>query len=540
MAVTAKKKVVEIIPIRAVEQTNGETVSQKKRVCAYCRVSTNNEEQLESYENQVSYYTNYIQNKSEWSFVDIYADEGISGTGTKNRIEFQRMIKDAKEGEIDLILTKSISRFARNTMDLLKYVRELKEKGIAVLFEKENINTLESAGEVFLTIFSSIAQDESRNISENSRWGIVKGFKDGKVFCNTTRFLGYDKDENGELIINEKEAEIVRRIYREYLEGKSYISIAKGLEKDGISTGTGNKKWWDSTVAGILANEKYCGTLLQQKTITVDYLSHKRVKNKGLDAQYRIEDNHEAIIPKEIFEKVQDERERRALTVGTLAGDRNKYSSKYPFSGKLICGDCGSVFRRRTWNSNNSSKKIVWQCKTYLQKGKEVCTAKSVSERVLEEAFVDVFNRLKNNSEGFIETLTKNIEKVLAKRAENTDLIEIEDKIEVSKEELKGLIKLRTKGQMDEEVYNEEYVRISNELESLRQDKSKIETGNLSIEQHKEKVDEIIKVIKEQEGLLTEFDDKIFNALIDRIEVLESTHFVFVLRNGMRVEEIQE
>ncbi|UZW12550.1 recombinase family protein [Clostridium pasteurianum] len=537
MAVTAKKKVVEIIPIRAVEQTNGETVSQKKRVCAYCRVSTNNEEQLESYENQVSYYTNHIQNKSEWSFVDIYADEGISGTGTKNRIEFQRMIKDAKEGKIDLILTKSISRFARNTMDLLKYVRELKEIGIAVLFEKENINTLESAGEVFLTIFSSIAQDESRNISENSRWGIVKGFKDGKVFCNTTRFLGYDKDENGELIINEKEAEIVRRIYREYLEGKSYQKIADGLERDGIPTITGNKKWWDSTVTGILANEKYCGTLLQQKTITVDYLSHKRVKNKGLDAQYRIEDNHEAIIPKEIFEKVQDERERRALTVGNLAGDRNKYSSKYPFSGKLICGDCGSVFRRRTWNSNNSSKKIVWQCKTYLQKGKKACTAKSIGEKVLEEAFVDVFNRLKNNSEGFIETLTKNIEKVLAKRAENTDLIEIESKIETSKEELKGLIKLQTKGQMDEEVYNEEYVRLSGELEKLRLEKEKVEQGNLSIEQYEERVAEIIKAIREQEGLLLKFDSKIFNALVEKIEILEPTHFVFVLRNGMRVEE---
>ena len=537
MAVQARKKVVEVIPTRVYEQVDGEVVSKKKRVCAYCRVSTSNEEQLESYENQVSYYTNYIQNKTEWDYVDVYADEGISGTGTKNRTEFLRMIKEAKEGKIDLILTKSISRFARNTMDLLKYVRELKEKGIAVLFEKENINTLESSGEVFLTIFSSIAQDESRNISENSRWGIVKGFKDGKVFCNTTRFLGYDKDENGELVINEKEAELVRRIYSEYLDGKSYIAIAKGLEKDRIITVTGSTKWWDSTITGILTNEKYCGTLLQQKTVTIDYLSHKRVKNKGLDAQYRIEDNHEAIIPKEIFNKVQDEKERRALKVGNLVGDRNKYSSKYPFSGRIICGDCGSTFRRRTWNSTNSSKKIVWQCKTYIQKGKDVCTAKSVDEIVLQKAFVDVFNRLKDDNEGFVETLSKNIEKIISKRAGNTDLIGIENKIEASKEELKGLIKLQTKGQMDEEVYNEEYVRISGELQKLRQDKSKIETGNVSIEQYKERVDEIIKVIKEQEGLLTEFDDKIFNALIDRIEVLESTHFVFILRNGMRVEE---
>ena len=536
MAVTARKKMVEVIPIKSFEVVNEEGIKQKKRVCAYCRVSTNNEEQLDSYENQVSYYTNYIQNKLEWQYIDVYADEGISGTGTKNRIEFLRMIKEAKEGKIDLILTKSISRFARNTMDLLKYVRELKERGIAVLFEKENINTLESSGEVFLTIFSSIAQDESRNISENSRWGIVKGFKDGKVFCNTTRFLGYDKDIKGELIINENQAEIVKRIYREYLEGKSYQAIANGLEKDGIPTVTGNKKWWDSTITGILTNEKYYGTLLQQKTVTIDFLTHKRAKNKGIDAQYRIEDNHEAIIPKEIFEKVQDEKERRALTVGNLVGDRNKYSSKYPFSGKVICGDCGSAFKRRTWNSTNPSRKIVWQCKTYIQKGKDACTAKSVDEKVLEKAFVDVFNRLKTDKEGFVETITKNIEKVLSQRSENTDLTEIENKIEAAKQELKGLIKLQTKGQMDEEVYNEEYVRLSGEVEKLRQEKTQVEKGDVDVEQYKQRVVEIIKVINGQEGLLSKFDDNIFNALVDRIEILEATHFVFVLKSGMRVD----
>ncbi|MFL0194819.1 recombinase family protein [Clostridium sp. WILCCON 0269] len=537
MALSAKKKVVEIIPTRVYEKVDGEVVIKKKRVCAYCRVSTNNEEQLESYENQVSYYTNYIQSNPEWQYVDIYADEGISGTGTKNRTEFLRMIKDAREGKIDLVLTKSISRFARNTMDLLKYVRELKERGISVLFQKENIDTLDSKGEVFLTIFSSIAQDESRNISENSRWGIVKGFNDGKVFCNTTRFLGYDKDENGELVINQKEAEVVKRIYREYLEGKSYKGIAKELEKDGIPTGTGNKRWWDSTIIGILTNEKYCGILLQQKTITVDYLSHKRVKNRGIDKQYKIEDNHEAIIPKEVFQKVQEEKEGRAELKGNIKGDRSKYSSKYPFSGKVICGDCGNTFRRRTWNSTNSSKKIVWQCKTYIEKGKDACTAKSVDERILEKAFVDVFNRLKNYSEDFIETISKNIEKVLSKRAENIDLIEIETRIESAKEELKELIKLQTKGKMDEEVYSEEYARLSGELEKLRQEKAKIEKGKLDVKQYKQRVAEIIKVIKEQESLLTKFDDKIFNALVDKIEIISPTHFVFVLRNGMRVEE---
>jgi len=223
--------------------------------------------------------------------------------------------------------------------------------------------------------------------------------------------------------------------------------------------------------------------------------------------------------------------------VGNLVGDRKKYSSKYPFSSKIICGDCGSTFRRRTWNSTNSSKKIVWQCKTYIQKGKEVCTAISVDEKVLEKAFIDVFNRLKVDNEGFIGTLSKNIEKVLSQRAENTDLIKIKNKIDVSKVELKGLIKLQIKGRMDDEVYNEEYVRLSEELEKLRHEKGKSEKGNLSIEQYKVRVVEIIKVINEQEGLLSEFDENIFNALVEKIEILQPTHFVFVLKNGMRVEE---
>ncbi|MFK4475701.1 DNA invertase Pin-like site-specific DNA recombinase, partial [Paenibacillus sp. RC73] len=290
-ATTAKKVVV--VPIKTMDIVEGIQTIQKKKVAAYCRVSTDSEEQKESYTNQVNHYTQYIQNNLEWEMADIYADEGITGTSTKNRTQFHRMIQDARNGKLDLILVKSISRFARNTLDLLKYVRELKSLGVAVFFERENINTLDTTGEVLLTILSSLAQDESRNISENSRWGILRGFQNGKVFCNTNRFLGYDKDEHGELVINEPEAEIVRRIYEEYLDGKSYQAIARGLMRDHIKTVTGGDTWWDSSITLILTNEKYYGALLQQKTVTVDFLTHKRVRNKGQEQQYLIEDNHE-------------------------------------------------------------------------------------------------------------------------------------------------------------------------------------------------------------------------------------------------------
>lgn len=531
------KKVVQIIEQKPLEMMDGVQSGKKLRVSAYCRVSTDSEEQKESYANQLSHYTAHIQSNNQWDLVDIYADEGISGTTEKKRPEFKRMIEDAKAGKIDMILTKSISRFSRNTVVLLENVRELKERGIAVIFEKENINTLEATGEVLLTILSSIAQDESRNISENSRWGIIKGFKDGKVHCNTSRFLGYDKDENGELVINEQEAEIVRRIYREYLEGKSYQRIANGLMADVIPTVTGNEKWWDSSITIILTNEKYYGALLQQKTFTVDYLSKKRVKNEGQASQYLIEENHEPIISKEVFEQVQKEKQRRAKMKGYKKENAHRYTSKYPFSGKIICGNCGNIYKRRTWNSNNASKKIVWQCKTYVTDGKDACDAKAVDDAVLQEAFVRVFNRMKEDKGNFIKMLNQNIEKVLRKKADEAKAEKVDAKIEQLKQELKGLVQLQLKGQIDVEVYQEEQARIGAELEGIREQKRGVEKSQESKDQYKQRVQEIIEVFKQKEGLLEQFDDGIFNALVEKIEILSPMHFVFILKNGMKIEE---
>jgi site-specific DNA recombinase len=446
----------------------------KKKVCAYCRVSTEHEEQESSFESQVSYYTQYINSRAEWTFVDIYADEGISGTNTKKRKDFLRMIDDCMAGKIDMIITKSISRFARNTVDCLHYVRMLKEKGISVYFETENIETAGTTGELLLTILSALAQDSSRNQSDVTRWGIQRKFESGKVLVNTTRFLGYDKNEDGELIINEEEAQIVRRIYREYLEGKSYNAIAKGLMKDKIKTAAGNEKWWDSTVSKILSNEKYYGDALLQKTVTVDFLSHKRIANKGLVQQYLIENNHRSIISREIFDKVQDEKERRALTKGNLVGNRHKYSSKYALSGKVKCGNCGNNFKRRTWNSNNASKKIVWQCKSYIENGKKACNAKAVDEQVLHDSFVNVFNRIYENRDEFTKTLVDNIDKVLAGKTSKAAIKVLDDKIEKLKDEIKKLIRFQVKSNIDSEIYDEEYKRLTNEFNDLKKETGRI------------------------------------------------------------------
>ncbi len=313
-----------------------------------------------------------------------------------------------------MIIIKSIRQFARSTLDCLIYVRILKEKGIGVYFEKENIDTMDSKEEVLLTILSSLAQDESRSISENSRWGIVRRFQQGKVRVNHKKFMGYDKDENGELIINEEQAKIVRRIFKEYLEGKSADKIAEGLTKDGIPTVTGKRKWHPTVITKMLKNEKYKGDALLQKTITVDFLTHKRAKNEGQAPQYYVENSHPAIISKEIFEAVQKEMKRRSELRGF--GDkerRSKHSSKYPFSGKIFCGSCGAVYRRKRWGPTKKYKKYVWNCRTREKQGVDACGMKAVDEEKLKAAFVRVANKVIKDSDGFIKKMMGNIEKVL-------------------------------------------------------------------------------------------------------------------------------
>ena len=307
----------------------------KLRVAAYCRVSTDTDEQATSYDAQIEHYTDYIGKHPGWELAGIYADDGISGTNTKKREEFNRLIDDCMAGRVDMVVTKSISRFARNTLDCLKYIRQLKDKNIAVFFEKEAINTLDAKGEVLLTIMASLAQQESQSLSQNVRLGLQYRYQQGKVQVCANRFLGYDKDEEGNLVINPAEAEVVKRIFRENLSGKSYYQIGKELTDDGIRTAAGSDYWLASTLKKILTNEKYIGDALLQKTVTTDFLNKKRVINKGIVPQYYVEGSHEAIIPRELFMQVQEEMVRRAnLETGT--GKRRTYSGKYPSSTTLL------------------------------------------------------------------------------------------------------------------------------------------------------------------------------------------------------------
>ncbi len=392
----ATAKNVTVIPATRNLHTSVPITSKTKRkVAGYARVSTDSDEQFTSYEAQVDYYTNYIKSRPEWEFVEVYTDEGISALNTKKRDGFNRMITDALSGKIDLIVTKSVSRFARNTVDSLTTVRKLKDKGVEVYFEKENIWTMDSKGELLITIMSSLAQEESRSISENVTWGQRKRFADGKVSMPYKQFLGYKKGADGLPEIVPEEAETVRAIYRMFMEGMSTNAIARHLTENGVPTPARKTNWLRQTVESILRNEKYKGSALLQKRYTVDFLQKRMKVNEGEVPQYYVEHSHPAIIAPEEWERVQLELHRRK-------DNSRRTLCNGPFAGKLICGDCGEIFGSKVWHSNSKYRRTIWQCNAKF-KGDKKCTTPHLYEDDIKALFVVALSKLMVNREALLE-----------------------------------------------------------------------------------------------------------------------------------------
>lgn len=502
---------VTLIParIQAGNRISKEVNKPKLRVAAYCRVSTDSDEQAGSYEVQVQHYTEYISRNKEWELAGIYADDGISGTNIKKREGFIEMIDDCMEGKVDMIITKSISRFARNTIDCLKYVRKLKEKNIAIIFEKENINTLEASGELLLTIMASLAQQESASLSQNIKLGLQFRYQEGKVQVNHEHFLGYTKDENGNLIVDENEAKVVKRIFREYLEGASFRDIANGLEKDKIRTGGKRYKWHISTIRGILRNEKYIGDALLQKTITTDFIEKTRIKNDGTVPQYYVKNSQEAIIPRDIFTQVQEEMLRRAnMTSGRDGQKRRIYSSKYALSSICTCMKCGDIYRRIAWN-NRGKKSIVWRCCTRVEKGPSVCMAPTVPEEELQRVVIDAMNIVLKSSKDVIDILEENILEVISQDTSD----EIEDINKTIAEKQKELLEL-VQGKKD-------YSKCADEMEKLRQNKHLLMVKHAQTEGTRQRINELSTYVKTQDTQIVEYDDKLVRKYIEEIKVYE-------------------
>lgn len=495
----------------------------KLKVAAYCRVSTDSEEQATSYDAQVEHYTEYIRKNPEWEFAGIYADDGISGTNTKKREEFNRMIEDTMAGKIDMIITKSISRFARNTLDCLKYIRQLKEKNVPVFFEKENINTLDAKGEVLLTIMASLAQQESESLSKNVKMGLQFRYQNGEVQINHNWFLGYTKDENGHLIIDEEQAVVVRRIFREYLQGASLKNIADGLMADGIPTATGNMKWRSDGIRKILTNEKYMGDALLQKTYTVDVLTKKRVANNGIVPQYYVENNHEAIIPRQLFMQVQEELQRRAHLRTENGKTKRVYSSKYALSSIIYCGKCGDLFRRVAWKARGASYN-KWRCASRIEKGpKNGCDAEAISESEIQKAVMRAINKTLGGREEFLVQLQHNIEDVL-----NGDYTATLEYIDQRMAELQEKLVMCVNK-------NAEYDAIAKEIDALREKKAAVVTKDAEQEMLRKRINEMRHFLQTQTSRITEYDEQLVRRLIEKITVYDDK-LIFEFKSGMTVE----
>ena len=500
---------VMVIPARRqVGSTVKQSAQKKLRVAAYCRVSTDSEEQETSYEAQVTHYTEYIQKNPEWVLAGIFADDGISGTNTKKREEFNRMIDECMAGNIDMVITKSISRFARNTLDCLKYIRQLKEKNIPVYFEKENINTMDSKGEVLLTIMASLAQQESQSLSQNVKLGLQYRYQQGEIQVNCARFLGYTKDENKHLVVVPEEAEVVKRIYREYLEGASMLKIARGLEADGILNGAGKERWHTSNINQILRNEKYIGDALLQKTYTVDFLTKKRVKNNGLVPQYYVENSHEAIIPREIFMQVQEELVRRRLIHKSPNGKNRVFSSSHCLANIVYCGVCGEFYRRIHWY-NRGKKSIVWRCISRLENTGLFCDARTVPESQIEQVLVKAINQTLCDRDTFLSILKKNIETVL-NHENDTTLADIDKRLEELQTELLKLASSKA-----------DYEDVADEIYRLREEKQKAQLDNVGRDELKKRITDMGNFLQKQPTSITEYDEALVRRLIEKVTVYE-------------------
>lgn len=520
-AVTIIPAKVEALPFNVM------SMAVRKRVAAYARVSTNTEEQLTSYEAQVDYYTRYIQSKDEWEFVKVYTDEGISATSTKKRDGFNDMVKDALAGKIDLIITKSVSRFARNTVDTLTTVRKLKEKGVEVYFEKENIYTLDSKGELLITIMSSLAQEESRSISENVTWGQRKRFADGKVSLPYKRFLGYKKGPDGLPAIVEEEAEIVRLIYRLFLYGKSPSFIASMLTDEGILTPGGKAKWRPNLVISILTNEKYKGDAILQKKFTVDFLTKKQKVNEGEVPQYYVANSHPAIIEPEIFDLVQYELKQRKES-GRWT------SSAHCFSGKIFCGECGGLYGSKVWHSNDQYRRMIWQCNE-KHRGSEKCCATHLTDEQIQAGFLAAFNRLLDNKAEILAAYDEIIRILTDNTALDAESAELQSECDVVMELTQKCVQENAQTALNQEEYQRRYIALTERYAAARARMTEIDALRLERIAKRTNIIRFLKMLVKQGDLIAEFDEELWYITVESVTVYADQSLLFTFRDGSEI-----
>lgn len=520
------KKITKIAPAKQTVDTDYAPV---KRVCAYCRVSTGTDEQKKSFDAQVQYYTQKIAQNPNWVMTKIYTDEARSGTKVQRRDGFQQMIQDCKRGHIDLILTKSVTRFARNTLDSIHTIRMLKELGVEVYFEKEHIGTMSEKSEQLLTILSSIAQSESESISTNSRWSIQRRFQNGTYIISTPAY-GYTNDENGNLIIVPEEAKIVRRIFTEFLSGKGVYTIAKDLQKDGIATIKTAECWQEIVVRSILKNPVYEGDLLLQKTYTTNGVPFQKKQNYGQLPKYLIQDNHEPIISRQEAQAVRDIYEYRKNQHCTE--DVQSYKNRYAFTSKIICGECGGRFRRQKIYIGKPYETIRWCCHQHVINISK-CKQKAVREDCIQKAFVNLWNKLSNYYEEILIPIITVFQAVPADS--NQELKQIENQIQNIKRQSHMLQKVLSDGDIGSAIFIERKNQLELELENILQ-KQQMLKSHTPFEHEIIQTQKLINTFKHNAKIIEEFDENLFHQITEHITI-HSDRICFTLKNGLELEE---
>lgn len=514
--------------ITKIEQTStGKANSKKLRVAAYCRVSTDSDEQLESLETQKTHYEGYITSRDDWQFAGIYYDEGISGTGKSKRPELERLIQDCKAGKIDMIITKSISRFSRNTTDCLELVRTLLQLNIPIWFEKENINTGAMESELILSILSSMAADESLSISLNSKWSIRKRFENGTFKIS---YPPYGYDWNGEtMIINPEQAEVVRRIFSEALSGKSTAAIAAELNREQIPTKRGGH-WSPSGIRGMLSNEKYCGDCLYQKTWSDS--SYKRHLNHGEQAQYLQQNHHEPIVGREDWEAVQKLISQRADEKNISKGDE-KYQNRYAFSGRIICGECGATFKRRI-SYTTSGSYATWCCKTHLA-DKDKCSMLFIRDGDLKLAFTTMMNKLifahRLILKPYAEGLKRNTKSQALSRIQ-----QLETSLAENTDKQKTLMKLMAQGFIDQVIYSQQTAELLSQGNSIRKQIDALKNDNSNETAILTQAQELLH-FTEKSPMLESFDEELFTNFVEHVVIRSRHEAAFQLKCGLTLTE---
>lgn len=500
--------------------------SQKLRVAAYARVSSDSDDQLNSFLAQTRYYTTYITSHEEWSFVDLYADEGITGTSAEKRTEFQRLIADCKRGRIDRILCKSISRFARNTIDCLETVRELKNLGIGVYFEEQNIDTAQMSGELLTTVFAAISQKESESISQNMKWSYQRRMESGEFITCKAPF-GY-RLKQGKLEIDESEAQIVRQIFSRYLEGQNVDEIAAWVEMQGVQTRDHRENWYRTNILYILRNERYAGNALLQKRWTTDTLPRIEKINLGEKPQYYLEDSHPPIVSTEVFTAVQE-------LLAYRSPQKTNYGPKEHnvFAKKIICGHCGSIFRRV-----ENREKTYWSCRNHFQ-NKENCPITRIPEREIQAAFLRVYHRLRITGIPVLRQLAANLRKIREQRfLWRVDIVELNKQIGSLMDQNRMLAEMQKHGLLDSDLFLSQSNGIAQRLREAQAQKERLmgESEDLTLEQTKE----LLESLSSMPEYLPDFDEGIFTELVERITVESNTSLCFCLKNGLKLQEVIE